>query len=165
MAPQTSIEVSREIPASAADIFAILSNPQRHKDFDGSEMITGSQTPGPISSVGDKFTMTMNRAGDDYLMINIVSEFELNRRIFWLPAPGDTSRSEGHLEENVGKPAGYKWGYILEPLSEHITKVTEVFEHGPLNESHFEDGGKWINTKNTVEESMTASLELLASLI
>jgi len=161
MAPQTSIEVSREIPAAAANIFGILSNPQRHRHIDGSQMITGSQTPGPISRVGDQFTMTMHRAGDDYLMINIVTDFEANHQIFWTPAPGDTSRSEGHLEENVGKPAGYKWGYVLEPINDQLTKVTEIFEFGPLNESHFEDGGKWINTKNTVEESMAKSLELI----
>ncbi len=153
------------MPHSASDIFAILRNPQRHKDFDGSHMITGSLTEELIRAVGDTFTMRMNRAGDDYLMINFVDEFDENRRIFWTPAPGDISRAEGHEEANIGKPAGYRWGYILEPMGMGRTKVTEVFEFGPLTESNFTDGGTWINTKNTVQDSMMASLKLLAGLI
>ena len=117
-----------------------------------------------MSQAGDKFTIAMNRAGDDYLMINIVTDFELDRVIYWTPAPGDTSRSQDHKEENIGKPAGYKWGYLLEPIDGENTKVTEVFEFGPLTEKHFEDGGKWINTKNTVEESMEKTLKLLEEL-
>lgn len=128
-------------------------------------MIIGSLTTELITQVGDKFTMKMHRAGDDYLMINIVEEFELNRRIFWAPAPGDISRSEGHEQANIGKPAGYRWGYILEPISEQITKVAEVFDFGPLAESVFADGGLWVNTKNPIHESMEASLNLLAGLV
>jgi len=159
------MQVSRVISSSASQIFALIRDPQMHKNFDGSQMITGSLTEQTINQVGDKFVMTMNRKGDDYLMINIVVEFELNHRLFWTPAPGDTSRSEGNLESNIGKPAGYKWGYILEPIKEQLTKVTEVFEFGPLTQTNFEDGGKWINTKNTLEESMENSLRLLEGLI
>jgi uncharacterized protein YndB with AHSA1/START domain len=163
MTSKNSIEVSLVIAAPAAQIFSVLSDPQRHKDFDGSAMIKGSLTSEKIGKVGDRFTMQMNRDGDDYLMINIVVAFEQNRLIFWTPAPGDTSRSEGNKEEGIGKPAGYEWGYSLEPISDSTTRVTEVFKFGPLTEKHFQDGGKWINTKNTVEESMAQSLKLLAS--
>jgi hypothetical protein len=93
-------------------------------------------------------------------MINIVVAFEQNRLIFLEPQLLDsTSRSEGNKEEGIGKPAGYEWGYSLEPISDSTTRVTEVFKFGPLTEKHFQDGGKWINTKNTVEESMAQSLE------
>src|SRR5580700_7596339 len=109
------IEVSRRIEASATRIFEILASPQRHKDFDGSDMLRGAVLDRPISAVGDTFTMKMHRMGDDYLMVNYVVEFERARRIFWEPAPGDPSRAEGDDPSKVGIPAGYRWGYILTP--------------------------------------------------
>jgi hypothetical protein len=112
------IEVSRRIKAPAASIFVILSNPQRHMDFDGSDMLRGAVLDHPISDVGDTFTMKMHRLGDDYLMLNYVVEFEPDRRIFWEPAPGDPSRAEGDDPAKVGIPAGYRWG--LRPHSGRV---------------------------------------------
>jgi hypothetical protein len=157
-------EASRRIGAPAALIFEILANPQRHMDFDGSDMLRGAVLDRPISDVGDTFTMKMHRLGDDYLMINYVVEFEPDRRIFWEPAPGDPSRAEGDDPSKVGIPAGYRWGYILSPDGDDATVVTEVFDCGPLEEirqSLVSDGGTWINGTNSVLESMTASLERL----
>ena len=153
--------MSRRIAAPAALIFKILVSPQRHMDFDGSDMLRGAMPGGPISAVGDTFTMKMHRLGDDYLMINYVVEFEPDRRIFWEPAPGDPSRTEGDDPSKVGIPAGYRWGYILTPDGEDATLVTEVFDYGPLPEGLLSDGGAWINGVNSVVESMAASLEKL----
>ena len=159
------VEVSRRIEAPAALIFKILANPQRHADFDGSDMLRGAVLGGPISDVGDTFTMKMHRLGDDYLMLNYVVEFEPDRRIFWEPAPGDPSRAEGNDPSKVGIPAGYRWGYILTPDGDDATVVTEVFDYGrvsaEIRQSLLRDGGAWINGTNSVLESMTASLERL----
>jgi hypothetical protein len=154
-------EATRRIKAPAALIFKILANPQRHMDFDGSDMLRGPILDRPISDVGDTFTMKMHRLGDDYLMINYVVEFEPGRRIFWEPAPGDPSRVEGNDPTKVGIPAGYRWGYILTPDGDDATIVTEVFDYGPLPEELLRDGGAWINGSNSVLESMAASLERL----
>src|SRR6202034_138383 len=99
------VEASRRIGAPADLIFNIVANPQRHMDFDGSDMLRGAVLDEPISAVGDTFTMKMHRLGDDYLMINYVVEFEPNRRIFWEPAPGDPSRT-GNDPSKVGIAAG-----------------------------------------------------------
>jgi hypothetical protein len=159
------LEVSRRIGAPAALIFGILANPQRHMDFDGSDMLRGAVLDSPISDVGDTFTMKMHRLGDDYLMLNYVVEFEPDRRIFWEPAPGDPSRAEGDDPAKVGIPAGYSWGYILTPDGEDATVVTEVFDCGRVSEeirqSLLHEGGAWINGRNSVSESMAASLERL----
>jgi hypothetical protein len=155
------LEVSRRIEAPAALIFAILASPQRHKDFDGSDMLRGALADRPVSGVGDTFTMKMHRLGDDYLMLNHVVEFESDRRIFWEPAPGDPSRTEGNDPSKVGIAAGYRWGFILAPDGDDATVVTEVFDHGPLPEELLRDGATWINGANTVLESMAASLEKL----
>jgi hypothetical protein len=163
------VEVSRRIEASAALIFKILANPQRHMDFDGSDMLQGAVSDRPISDVGDTFTMKMHRLGDDYLMLNYVVEFEPDRRIFWEPAPGDPSRAEGDDPFKVGIPAGYRWGYILTPDGDDATIVTEVFDYGIVTEeirqSLLRDGGAWINGNNSLLESMTASLERLEKII
>jgi hypothetical protein len=152
------IEASRRMEASADQIFEILANPQRHKDFDGSGMLRGSVLDRPISHVGDTFTMKMQRLGDDYLMLNYVVEFEPGRSIFWEPAPGDPSRAEDNDPSKVGIPAGYRWGYILAPDGGDGTVVTEVFDGGPLSEELLRGGATWINGANSLLESMNASL-------
>ncbi|HWF16364.1 MAG TPA: hypothetical protein VG244_09310 [Acidimicrobiales bacterium] len=163
------VEVSRRIGAPAAPIFEILANPQRHMDFDGSDMLRGAVLDRLISNVGDTFTMKMHRLGDDYLMLNYVVEFEPDRRIFWEPAPGDPSRAEGDDPSKVGIPAGYRWGYILTPDGDDATVVTEVFDSGTVTEetrrSLFQEGGAWINGNNSMVESMTASLERLEKIV
>ena len=151
-----SVEVSCRIEASAARIFEILSNPQRHMDFDGSNMVRGADSNRPISGIGDTFTMKMHRLGRDYEMINYVVEFEPDRRIFWEPAPGDVDTAGGEPAK-VGIPAGYRWGYILTPDDGDATVVTEVFHYGPISEL-LREGGEWINGSNPVRESMTATL-------
>src|ERR1700733_6699509 len=165
MAEGKPLQVSRRVEAPATLIFEILANPQRHVDFDGSDMLRGAVLDRPISDVGDTFTMKMHRLGDDYLMLNYVVEFEPDRRIFWEPAPGDPSRVEGDDPSKVGIPAGYRWGYILTPDGDDATVVTEVFECGSLEEemrqSILHDDGSWINGNNSMRESMTASLERL----
>ena len=159
------VEVSRRIGAPAARIFEILANPHRHMDFDGSDMVRGAVLDHPISEVGDTFTMKMHRLGDDYLMLNYVVEFEPDRRIFWEPAPGDPSRAEDDDPAKVGIPAGYRWGYVLTPDGDDATVVTEVFDPGRVSEeirrSLLHEGGSWINGRNSVAESMAASLERL----
>ncbi len=163
------VEVSRRIQAPAASIFAILANPQRHADFDGSDMLRGVVLERPISAVGDTFTMKMHRLGDDYLMLNYVVEFEPDRRICWEPAPGDPSRAEDDDPSKVGIPAGYRWGYILTPDGDDATVVTEVFDVGTVKEeirqSLLSDGGTWINGNNSMIDSMTASLERLEKIV
>ena len=157
----TLIKASLRIQAPAGHIFEILTNPQRHKDFDGSGMLRGAILDRSISKVGDTFTMKMHRLGEDYLMINYVVEFELDLRIFWEPAPGDSSRAEGNDPAKIGIPAGYRWGYILTPDGDDTTFVTEVADYSILSENQFRDGGMWINGANSVHDSIEASLKML----
>lgn len=156
--------MSRRIAAPAERLFRILSNPQRHREFDGSDMLRGTDTDHPVSGVGDTFTMKMHRLGDDYLMLNHVVEFEQDRSIFWEPAPGDPSRAEDNDPSKVGIPAGYRWGYILTPESDDATVVTEVFDYSRLPAELLRDGGAWINGINPLVESMTATLVRLETI-
>jgi uncharacterized protein YndB with AHSA1/START domain len=152
------VEVSRRIEAPAGRIFEILADPQRHMDFDGSDMLRGAVFDRPISGVGDAFTMKMyfDRLGGDYLMLNYVVEFEPDRRIFWEPAPGDRPAADGEPSA-VGIPAGHRWGFVLTPDGADATNVTEVFDYGYASEElrqAVREGGEWM-------AAMTASLERL----
>ena len=156
------VEVSRRIDAPAAAIFEILANPQRHMDFDGSDMLQGAVHNRPITAVGDTFSMKMHRLGRDYLMINHVVEFEPDRRISWQPAPGDVDTAGGD-PSRIGVPAGYRWGYTLAPDGDDSTVVTEIFDCGPEENRHIllNEDGAWINGSTSVRESMAATLERL----
>jgi hypothetical protein len=160
-----TVEVSRRIEAPAPLIFEILSNPQRHTDFDGSDMLRGTSVDQPIIGVGETFTMKMHRLGRDYSMVNYIVEFEPDRRIFWEPAPGDLATA-GDDPAKVGVPAGYRWGFILESDGEGVTNVTEVFDCGPGENRWIlqQENGTWINGSNSVRESMLGTLERLDGL-
>jgi hypothetical protein len=157
-----SVEVSRRIGAPAAHIFEIVADPQRHMEFDGSDMLRGVVDNRPIAAVGDTFTMKMHRLGRDYSMVNYVVEFDSGRRIAWEPAPGDIDTAGGD-PSRVGVPAGYRWGFTLSPDGDSATVVTEIFDCGPEENRHIlqREDGTWINGSNSVRESMTATLERL----
>jgi hypothetical protein len=155
-----STEVSRTIAAPAARIFEILVNPQRHVDLDGSNMLRGAVSNEMITGVGDIFSMRMHLAEiGDYVMMNYVVEFELNRRIGWEPAPGDAVASEDG-EYPIGVPAGHRWSFELIPDGPDATVVTEIFDCSSAPEELREatnNGATWI-------ESMEETLARLDSL-
>src|SRR5579863_3742126 len=121
-------EVSRRIEAPVERIFAILANPQRHTDLDGSDMLRGAVSNEVITGVGDVFSMNMflEEVGD-YVMMNYVVEFEPNRRIGWEPAPGDAAASDDGIYP-IGVPAGHRWSFQLIPDGPDATIVTEIFD-------------------------------------
>ena len=111
--------VSRRIEADAPTIFAIVADPGRHTEIDGSEMLRGALTDSAVSGVGDVFVLNMflERLGGDYQMANTVVEYEQDRKIVWEPRRHDVPDSP------VG---GHLWGYELRPDGEKATVVTEV---------------------------------------
>ena len=164
MTRATSIEVTHRIEAKPTAIFEILASPQRHMDFDGSDMLRGAVVDRPISGVGDTFTMKMHRLGRDYFMENTVVEFEPGLRIAWEPAPGDLATAGGD-PSRIGVAAGYRWGFVLVPDGDDATFVTEVFDLGALSDEErrhiLHEDGAWINGSNSVRDSMAATLRRL----
>jgi hypothetical protein len=51
--------VTRRVPISAERLFAVLVDPTRHPDIDGSGMVRDAVTTDPVGQVGDIFTMAM----------------------------------------------------------------------------------------------------------
>jgi hypothetical protein len=147
------VAVSRRIEADAPTIFAILADPQRHTEIDGSEMLRGALAGSPVTGVGDEFVLNMylERLGGDYQMANEVVEYEQDRRIAWEPRRHDVD------DAPVG---GHVWGYQLTPEGENATLVTEIFDcaRWPEEDKPFIDYGRaWV-------EAMTKTLERLDAL-
>lgn len=100
---------STVVPASAAQIFDVLADARRHREFDGSGTVRDAFVDAPERlALGSKFGMKM-RIVVPYSMTNTVVEFEEGKRIGW---------------RHVG---GHVWRYILEP-AEGGTRVTEEFD-------------------------------------
>jgi uncharacterized protein YndB with AHSA1/START domain len=98
--------VERVIPAPPEAIFALLADPRRHKDFDGSGTVRNAKKLPDTLTLGSKFGMSMH-LGIPYSMVSTVIEFEPNRVIAWQTfAPGRTHWLAG----------GRIWRYELEPV-------------------------------------------------
>ena len=103
------------INAPVEKIFAILSNPHRHKEIDGTKTIQ-ENISGPDKLVlGSKFGMKM-RLGINYRIQNTVVEYEENSLIGW---------------RHLGR---WIWRYELVNIGPQMTQVTETFDasHAPL---------------------------------
>jgi hypothetical protein len=148
------VTVERLVHAPAEAIFAIVADPGRHRDIDGSGAIQGAKADAPQRlALGSKFGMSM-RVGIPYSMVSTVIEFEDNRRIAWQTRPPGL----------VGRiAAGRIWRYELEPV-EGGTIVKESWDltqdmqrwflkMGPLPEA----------TRKNMEKTLARIEELTAS--
>src|SRR5689334_5408798 len=115
--PRDTESVERVIPAPVDQIFAILADPSRHKDIDGSGSVRDSKEPSQRVKLGDKFGMQM-KLGIPYSMVSEVIEFEDDRRIAWQSRPPGV----------FGKVSGGRiWRYELDPV-DGGTRVRESWD-------------------------------------
>jgi hypothetical protein len=123
--PVERIEVQRLIPADAAAIFAVVSDPQGHVDIDSSGMLMDA-TGEAARGVGDTFVIHMDReALNDYplgkydVTVEIVT-FEQDREIAWV------------VNGLIKPPIGHVYGYLLEP-TEGGTLVTSYYDWSQID--------------------------------
>jgi hypothetical protein len=154
-----SVSESRDIPAPAAAIFAVLAEPGMHPQIDGTGMAQSSEH-GTITKVGDVFVMNMTHWDrGDYGMENHVVEFVPDRRIVWEPR-AHTYETAKFTEDKSARETRY-WGWELEPLGANLTRVTEFFDGSRLSaplRTFIEDGEFW-------RKGMAESLENLEQLV
>lgn len=105
------VTASTVVAAPAAEVFALLANPHRHHEFDGSGTVRAAVSGPERLALGDRFGMDMKIALP-YRITNRVVEFEQDRRIGWC-----------HFAKAV-------WRYELEPV-DGGTRITETFDYGP----------------------------------
>ena len=99
------------VAAPPEQVFALLADPARHAELDGSGTVRGRVSGPARLALGDRFRMRMH-LGLPYLISNQVVEFEEGRRIAWR-----------HFGRHV-------WRYELEPV-DGGTRVTETFDWAP----------------------------------
>ena len=100
------VTVERLIPALAERIFALVADPSRHPELDGSGTVQGvKDAPAELLHLGSTFGMNM-KLGFPYSMVSTIVEYEENRRIAWQTKP------PGRL---CGLAGGRIWRYELEP--------------------------------------------------
>ncbi|MGZ4689686.1 MAG: SRPBCC family protein [Acidimicrobiia bacterium] len=109
--------VERLIAAPPEAIFALLVDPSRHREIDGSGTVRGPKGEPQRLQLGSSFGMSM-KMGMPYSMVSTVIEFEENRCIAW------QTRGPTRIGRLVG---GRIWRYDLEPV-EGGTFVRETWD-------------------------------------
>lgn len=153
------MQVSKVIEAPAGDIFALLSDPNRHAELDGSDMLRGveGKTP-PLGGIGQTFTMNMH-ADDlgDYRMINSVTAFVENARIGWGPSLDKSCE----LAEKLGDidVSGHTFTYDLAEV-DGGTEVTQTYEWMSVHDPKFAE-----MLPRVSEEQLTGTLDKIATAV
>jgi hypothetical protein len=123
------VAVTRRIPAPAAAVFAVVSDPAGQVRIDGSGMLVAADDAAPPEKVGDTFEMDMDRTPlndipglTSYRTLNTVTAYVPDRQFEWnVTAPGRP-------------PIGYVWGYLVEPAGDDASDVTSYFDWSGLSE-------------------------------
>jgi uncharacterized protein YndB with AHSA1/START domain len=124
MSDDKSITVSRTIDASTAEIFDVLTNPERHAELDGSGFVTSDEKSDRITGTGQVFRMNMSgeHMGGDYQTDNTVTGYDVNHLLAWQTAPADTD------------PPGWEWVWQLEAQGSDATEVTLTYDWGKVTD-------------------------------
>ncbi|MEJ7834290.1 MAG: polyketide cyclase [Nocardioides sp.] len=120
---ETRIWTQRHIAASAADIFAVLCDPQGHVAIDSSGMLQDAAGD-PVGAAGDSFTVKMDREAlndypemGEYDVTVTIRDFEPDRLISWTVL--------GRVRPQIG----HVYGYELEQDAESGgTRVTSFYD-------------------------------------
>jgi uncharacterized protein YndB with AHSA1/START domain len=120
------LEVSRVIPAPAADIFRVLSDPCGHVAIDSSGMLMSAEGP-VVTATGDEFVVHMDREslGDlpmgRYDVTVTITQLEPDALIEWT------------VVGTVRPPIRHLYGYTLAP-AEGGTMVTSYYDWSQIRE-------------------------------
>ena len=100
------------VRAPAAEVFALVADPHRHPELDGSGTVRPDQVSGPaVLSAGARFTVGMKQYGVPYKITSTVTAFEAGKLLEWQ------------------HPAGHRWRWELAEIEPGITQVTETFDY------------------------------------
>ena len=104
--------VTRKVPVPTERLFAVLVDPTRHPEIDGSGMVLGAATTEQLGKVGDIFTMDMHQDDfGDYQADNHIVELEPGQKIAWATA-GAGQDPIGHV---------WTWEFTTEGESTIVT--------------------------------------------
>jgi hypothetical protein len=142
--------VTRTIDATPGEVFAVLTDPDRHQDTEPGNWVRDAVDPQPITGIGQIFVINMflEFAGGHYVMHNLVTEFEQDRLIAWLPGQLD--------DDGRHQPGGWWWRYDLTPVGDR-TDVTLTYDWaGTPHEFREQIGGMPPFPEKFVDDSLGA---------
>lgn len=144
MTETTSIIVSRSIDEPAKKIFDLLTNPERHHEFDGSGFVVSDDKTDRIQKTGDVFRMNMNgpHMGGDYKTENHVTGFDENKLVAWKTAPAGE------------EPPGWEWTWALESTGSDSTDVSLTYDWSAMDPKAAQDLGMPLVSREQLEESL-----------
>jgi hypothetical protein len=114
-------QVSRsvEVHAPAAELFAIVADPRRHGELDGSGTVRDNiRGPSPLTQ-GARFSTKMRMFGLPYRITSQVTAIEPDQLVEWR------------------HPVGHRWRWEFTTITPTDTRVTETFDYrnaGPLKD-------------------------------
>lgn len=100
------------VKASAAEVFAIVADPHRHPELDGSGTVRDVPIKGPHHlATGDKFSVGMKQYGVPYKITSTATEVEDGKVVEWR------------------HPMGHRWRWDFVETAPGTTEVTETFDY------------------------------------
>lgn len=115
---ENSITVERTINAPSAEIFEVLTNPERHAELDGSGFVKSDEKSNRIQGSGEVFTMNMEgeHMGGEYQTENHVVGYDQNKLLAWKTAPAGS------------EPPGWQWVWELQSEGSDSTRVRLTYD-------------------------------------
>ncbi len=141
------IRVSRIIEAPIERVFAMLADPDRHPDLDGSGTLRASKTHTVLTEVGDVFIMDMHAEDlGDYRSQSVVTTYVRDRALGWSSGPVDH------------EPFGHTFTFTLEPDGDDHTLVTQTYDWSAVTDERL-----LATMPRVSSEDLTRSLDQLAA--
>ncbi|KKC06671.1 SRPBCC family protein [Mycobacterium nebraskense] len=110
-AGRNQVSRSIEVHAPAAELFAIVADPRRHRELDGSGTV-GDNIRAPQRLVaGARFTTKMTMFGVPYRSTSTITAMKPDELIEWR------------------HPVGHHWRWEFAAITPTITRVTETFDY------------------------------------
>jgi hypothetical protein len=137
-------QVSRSIDvnAPAAELFAMVADPRRHHELDGSDTV-GDNIKCPDKMIpGARFTSGMRMFGVPYRITSTVINIKPDELFEWR------------------HPFGHRWRWEFAALTPTLTRVTETFDYrdtGPIKDTlrYYERMGFAKNNAKGIEATLT----------
>ncbi|MGB8389815.1 SRPBCC family protein [Mycobacterium sp.] len=102
---------SVEVAAPVAELYALVADPRRHHELDGSGTVRANIKAPAKLVLGSKFSTSMKMFGVPYRITSTVTALKPNEVVEWR------------------HPAGHRWRWEFESLSPTLTRVTETFDY------------------------------------
>ncbi|MGQ0465714.1 MAG: polyketide cyclase [Sporichthyaceae bacterium] len=132
------LKVECNVPVGAKQLFALLADPARHVEFDGSGLMRGLADGGRLNAVGDVFVMDMSIdiLGGPYQVRNTLIAFEEGAQIGW----GVQLHPLDGYTDKIGtmKAQGHFFRWDLEP-AEDGTHVTLVYDWSGVQDPQYRE--------------------------